>query len=200
MLGNIKWIGLLSWILLLILSARCSSTEQIQTAPPRPVTPQSTPVFDAEPRAILTIIAETGETALPPDVAMLRFRIVEILLKQKAGTWTSYPADVNNFEIRSKAPRIHKTLLSTRIQPGSYDRMAIVLANIYVEYNANSGAPLTVTGDDPLELPIDLQSRMNQTSTVTLKFEPGVSLSRDPNGRWSFLPHFVPTVSTRETN
>ena len=130
---------------------------------------------------------ETGETALPADVQTLRFRIAEVHLKPVDSLWTSHPADVNRFELKGDA-RVHRTILSTRVPAVAYDSLALDLTDVYVEFDANAGAPLTMPRDHPFTMPIDLDYTATSRATLRLILEPGASLSRSDDCRWFFTP------------
>ncbi len=139
--------------------------------------------------ARLTIMVETGETALPEAIQAMQFRVAEVRLKPANGPWTTYPADVNSFNIAAGS-RARKVVLSTLIPSAAYDSLGLALSDVFVFYDANAGGPLTMPHDTPLVLPLAARLTINQPTTLRLLFEPGASLSRDADCRWYFLPFF----------
>lgn len=174
---------------LMLLVIGCSTTTQIQTAPPRPALTSQPDTATTTDMARLTVVVDIGRTALPEDVQAMQFRIAEIHLKATDAGWTTYPADVNSFEI-SAGTRTRKIVLSTQIPPAAYDSLGLVLNNIFVFYTANAGGPLTMPGDAPLLLSLGVQLTTETPTTLELLFEPGASLSRTPACQWFFLPFF----------
>lgn len=173
----------------MLLLAGCSATREIQTAPPRPAVallPDTTVTAD---RASLTVTIEPGATRLPAAVQALRFRVAEIHLKPTGGPWTVHPAEVNSVVI-SRNPMARKQVLSTRVPPASYDSLALTLADVFVQYDANAGGPLTLARDAPLRLPLTVPLAAGRRTMLRLVFEPGASLSHDAACRWFFLPFF----------
>jgi hypothetical protein len=180
---------LLPWLLAL----GCSSTREVYTTPPRPARPAEEEAGAARQRAEFSVLVETGETPLPEDVQALRFRIEEIRLRQAAGEWTTYPADAAQFEIRAGRPA-RKIVLATRLPPARYDSLALTLADVFVLFDANAGAPLTLPRDTPLKMALPLTPTAGTRTTLRLTFQPGASLMRTSDGRWFFLPFFEPSV------
>lgn len=180
-------------ILLASLVAACSSTHQIQTAPPRPAVALSPDTVDATPRALLSVVVQTGTTALPDDVAGLRLRIAEIRLKPTNGTWTNYPADLNQFEWNAQN-RPRRTILSTHVPATAYDSVAVVLGDLYLTFDANAGGPLTTPREAPARLPLAWTLREDRAATLRLTFEPGASLMRTRDCHWIFTPFFQAAV------
>lgn len=177
--------GLLGTLLL----AGCSSTKEIETAPPRPALPVHPDTTVTEPRAALSVVVETGQTRLPDAVQALRFRLIEVQLLSTEGMWVRYPADVNTFEIEGGG-RTRKTVLSTQIPPAAYDSLALLLGDVFVQFDANAGGPLTLPRDTPLKMPVAMPLVLGRRTTLRLRFEAGASLSRTPDCRWLFLPFF----------
>ncbi len=173
--------------------AACSSTQQIETAPPRPAVALSPDTTEAIPQALLSVVVETGTTALPADVASLRLRIAEIQLKPTNGAWTSYPAAVNRFEW-SAGNRLRRTVLSTQIPAAAYDSVAVVLDDLYLTFDANAGGPLTMPRDAPTQLPLAWTATQERPTTLRLTFEPGASLVHTRDCRWIFAPFFLAVV------
>ena len=171
----------------------CSSTTQIQTAAPRAALPTPTDTLATADLARLTIMVETGETALPDAIQAMRFRVAEVHLKPADGPWAAYPADVNSFEIGAGS-RARKVVLSTLIPPAAYDSLGVALSDVFVLYDANAGGPLTMPRDTPLALPLAARLTIDQPTSLRLLFEPGASLSQDANCRWYFLPFFDVTL------
>lgn len=174
----------------------CSSgTREIQTARPiSAVAPPDTAV--APDRALLTVIVETGESPLPAAVEALRFRIAEVHLKPADSLWTAYPADMNRFEL-TDGSTVRRTILSTQIPATSYDSLALDLSDVYVEFDANAGGPLTMARDRPLLFPITLDYDSRDRATVRLTLEPGASLSQSADCRWFFTPFVQVAVEER---
>ncbi len=180
---------LISCYFVLLLAAGCSSTRQIQTAPPRPALQTTTGTMEMTDLARFTVVVETGDTALPEAVQALQFRVAEVRLKPADGDWTAYPSDANVFEVSSGQPA-RTVILSTQIAPVAYDSLALVLGDIFVFYNANAGGPLTLPRDTPLTLPLVAHPTVDQPTMLRLRFEPAASLTHDANCRWFFLPFF----------
>jgi hypothetical protein len=174
---------------LMLLVTGCSTTTQIQTTPPRPALTTHPDTITTTDMARLTVTVDIGRTELPEDVQAMQFRIAEVHLKAADNTWTTYPADINSFEI-SSGTRTRKIVLSTQISPATYDSLGLVLSDIFVFYTANAGGPLTMPGDAPLLLPLGAQLTTETPTTLELLFEPGASLSRTPACQWFFLPFF----------
>ena len=167
----------------------CSSTTQIQTAVPHPALPPSSDTLATTDLARLTIMVETGQTALPEAIQAMQFRVAEIHLKPADGDWVTYPADVNSFDIGA-GNRARKVVLSTLIPPAAYDSLGLVLSDVFVFYDANAGGPLTMPRETPLALPLAARLTIDQPTALRLLFEPGASLSHDADCRWYFLPFF----------
>lgn len=183
-------------VLLLAVLVGCDGTRQIQTAPPQPATGPINAIHPADRHAALTVTVETGLTALPEEVQSLRFRVATIHLKPADSTWTALPADLNSFEI-SRPRRQRKVVLRTQIPAGAYDSLAISLSDVFVQYDANSGGPLTMPRNTPLRLDFPFAAAQNAPAFLRLAFEPGAALSHDADCRWYFLPFF--TVLTEAT-
>ena len=174
---------------ILLLAAGCSSTTQIQTAPPRPALtppPDTTATTDL---ARLTVTVETGDTGLPEAIQAMQFRLAEIHLKPADGDWIVYPSDAGTFEI-SAGQAVRKSVLSTRVLPVAYASLALVLRDVFVFYDANAGGPLTLPRDTPLTLPLAATPTTNQPTILRLRFEPAASLTHGAHCRWFFLPFF----------
>lgn len=167
----------------------CSSTTQIQTAVPQPALPPPSDTLAAADLARLTIMVETGQTALPEAVQAMQFRVAEVYLKPADSDWVTYPADVNSFDIGA-GNRARKVVLSTLIPPAAYDSLGLTLSDVFVFYDANAGGPLTMPRETPLALPLAARLTIDQPTSLRLLFEPGASLSRDADCRWYFLPFF----------
>ena len=135
-------------LLCALLTAGCSSTTQIQTAAPRAALPAPSDTLATADLARLTIIVETGETALPEAIQAMQFRVAEVRLKPADGPWTTYPADVNSFNIAAGS-RARKVVLSTLIPSAAYDSLGLTLSDVFVFYDANAGGPLTMPHDTP---------------------------------------------------
>lgn len=169
----------------------CSGTTQIQTAAPRAATSNSDEA--AAVQAPLMVSFETESTALPPDIQRLRFRVSEIYLKPKDGEWTAYPCDVNSFETAAGA-RTRKTVLSTRVPPVAYDSVGVTLNEVFVLFDANAGAPLTMVRGTPLQLALDLTPSTENPTTLRLSMDPGASISQSADYRWFFLPFITASI------
>lgn len=168
--------------------AGCGSTRQIETSPPQPAHPAASRPADVQTAAALAVVIETGETPLPGDVQALRFRVADVHLKPRDGAWTTYPADVNSFELRNDGRGVRRTVLVTRVPPLAYDSLAVGLGSVYVEYGPNAGGPLSLAGDAPVRLAFPFHPAATRPSTLTVTFEPGASLSRTADCRWFFVP------------
>ena len=167
----------------------CSSTTQVQTAVPQPALSPPSDTLAAADLARLTIMVETGQTALPEAIQGMQFRVAEIHLKPADGDWVVYPADVNSFDIGAGS-RARKVVLSTLIPPAAYDSLGLALSDVFVFYDANAGGPLTMPRETPLALPLAARLTIDQPTALRLLFEPGASLARDADCRWYFLPFF----------
>ncbi|MFQ5570596.1 MAG: hypothetical protein ACE5G0_13015 [Rhodothermales bacterium] len=174
-------------LVLLLWAAGCSTTRQIQTAPPRAAVSPDTTTTPAPAR--LSVMLETGRTVLPEGIASMRFRVSEVHLKRADGDWASYPSDGTFYEIAADQG-VPKLVLSTQVAPVAYDSLALALSDIFVLYDANAGGPLTLPRDTPLVLPLTAHMAVGRHTTLRLLFEPGASLSRDARCRWYFLPFF----------
>ena len=179
----------LTYCLVLVMAAGCSSTTQIQTAPPRPALEPAPDTMATTDLALLTVVVETGDTALPEAIQAMQFRLAEVRLKPAGGDWVLYPSDASAIEI-STGQRARKIVLSTQIAPVVYDSLALVLSDVFVFYDANAGGPLTLPRDTPLRLPLTAQATVDQPTVLRLRFEPGASLTHDDACRWFFLPFF----------
>ena len=175
--------------LALLMATGCSSTRQIQTAPPRPALEPSPDTTATTDLALLTVVAETGDTALPEAIQAMQFRLAEVRLKPTDGDWIVYPSDANALEITA-SQRARKVVLSTQVAPVVYDSLALVLSDIFVFYDANAGGPLTLPRDTPLTFPLAAHPSVDQPTVLRLRFEPGASLTHDADCRWFFLPFF----------
>lgn len=174
-------------ILAALWGAACSGTEQIQTAPPQAWTPA--PEGDeAAAEAPLTVVLDRGETALPEAVETLRFRVAEVWLKPEDSPWIRYPAQANRFEMSADRGAPPRTILATRLPPATYDSLGLVLDDVYVQYDANAGGPLTMPRGNPLKLDVDLRPQVGRATTLHLALEPGASLTHTDACRWYFLP------------
>lgn len=189
---SVSWSSLLA-MLLFLGSVGCTGTRQVETTPPRPAQPAREPASADPARSTLVIQVATGTTPLPEEVQALRFQLAEIRLKPADGDWTTYPADVNRFEITASS-RPRKTVLSTKLPPARYDSLALVLNDVFALYGPNAGGPLTLPQGEPLRLALPLSPRPGQTTVLHLTFEPGASLSRDADCRWFFLPFLTTEV------
>ncbi len=165
----------------------CSGARQIQATPPQPALSDSGGVPEAPRRGYLAISLEMGPTTLPNDIQSIRFRITEILLKEKTKGWTAFPADINTFEVsRERSER--KMILSTQVTPARYDSIAVAFNDIYVTFDANAGGPLTMARNRPVHLGTEAETRLDRRTLLRLTFEPGASIQRSEDCRWFFLP------------
>ncbi len=176
-----------------LLAAGCGSTRQIQTAPPHPAVPVTPDTSAVAGLAPLTVTVETGATALPDAIQAMRFSVAEVQLKPADGPWTAFPADINSFVVAT-GRRTRKTVLSTQVPPAAYDSLALTLTDVFVQYDANAGGPLTLARGAPLRLPLDADLAVGRRTLLRLVFEPGASLSHDAACRWFFLPFFEARV------
>ncbi len=173
----------------------CGGARQIQTSPPQPATLSGRSTDANGQMALLSVDVQVGESALPEDVRALRFRVEEVRLKAEDGGWTTYPADVNSFEIMATRRPGVKTVFSTRIPPQRYDSLALVLSDVFVLYDENSGGPLTMPRDTPLRLALAVEPAAAAPARVALTLEPGASLTHDASCRWFFLPFWRLAIS-----
>lgn len=172
----------------LLVCGGCSSTRQVRTAAPRVLPASTASVNPAGAGAGLVVRFETGEMALPDGVEALRFRVAALQLRQADGTWATYPADANTFEVRREAAAVRKTVLVTQLPPVAYDSLAVTLSHLYVAYGPDAGGPLTQPHDRPTRLPFAFTPAPGRPAALRLTLEPGASLSRAPDCRWFFLP------------
>lgn len=178
---------------LVLVAIGCSSPRQIQTSPPQSAIPTTTDSTNTPAQAAFSILVESGVTPLPDDVQSLRFRVAELQLRSTQAGWQAFPSDLNIFEI-TRGQRVRKVVLATQLTPATYDSLSIALSDVYVEYDANAGAPLTLPHDTPIRLPLVLSLSNEYPTMLRLVFEPGASLTRDANHRWFFLPFFETLV------
>ncbi len=179
---------------LLVGSLGCSTTREIETAPPTPAVAAPDQPSQTVQRALLTVLVETGTTALPAEAQALRFRLDEVLLKVAGDTaWTSLPADANRFEIRPNLPERKRVLLA-QPPPAAYDSLALTFSDVFISFDANAGGPLTLPREAPIHLALPFRMAPGERTTIRLTFEPGASLSRTPDCRWLFLPFFTARV------
>ncbi|MDX1548005.1 MAG: hypothetical protein R3247_13500 [Rhodothermales bacterium] len=172
----------------LLTLAGCSSTRQIRTAPPRPAV-ATPPLEGAAPRGRLAVAVEAGPSALPDGAAALRFRVAEVRLKPAGAPWVMLPADPNAVEVAAGRP-LRIPILVTDLPSARYDSLALVLSDVFVQYDANAGGPLTMPRGAPLRLPLALDVATGETAALHLRFEPAAALSRSEDCRWFFLPFF----------
>lgn len=176
--------------------AGCTSTRQIQTARPQPAVSPAAQQAATEPRTPVLLVLETGATPLPDDVERLRFRIMEVQLLSSDSTWTTYPAELNTFELQRGGPPVRKTLLTTQLPPGAYDAVALTFGSVYAEYGPNAGGRLTIPGDAPVRVPLAFNLEPNRPATIRLTLEPGASLSRSSDCRWFLVPFLTAAFDT----
>ncbi|HMB93528.1 MAG TPA: hypothetical protein VKP65_21930, partial [Rhodothermales bacterium] len=86
--------------------------------------------------------------------------------------------------------RARKPVLSTLVSPAAYDSLALSLTDVFVQFDANAGGPLTLPRNTPLRLPLTTTLAIGRRTVLRLRFEPGASLSRDAECQWFFLPFF----------
>ncbi len=91
-----------------------------------------------------------------------------------------------------RGPR--RTVLDTRVDPTAYDSVALSLDQVFVQFDANSGAPLTIADDEPLRFALHMHPLLESPTVMQLRFEPGASLRRAPDCRWFFVPVVVAEV------
>ncbi|MFK7846284.1 MAG: hypothetical protein AB8G77_13385 [Rhodothermales bacterium] len=173
--------------ILFFVATGCASTRQIETASPKPRTIPGVSGGEVSGLGLLAIDIETGETSLPDEIQALRFRIEEIRLHSDEGEWTTFPADLNSFEILPDR-YLGKTILSTRVQPVLYDSVSIKISDAFVLFGENAGGPLTLPKDTPLKIAIEMQPKVGEATQVKISIEPGASLFKDSNCRWYFVP------------
>lgn len=173
----------------LLTLAGCSSTRQIRTAPPRPAVAMPPPSDAAAPRGRLAVAIEVGPSALPDGAAALRFRVAEVRLKPAGAPWIVLPADPNAVEVPADRP-FRIPILAADLPAARYDSLALVLGDVFVQYGANAGGPLTLPRDAPLLLPLALDVETGALTALHLRFAPAAALSRSEDCRWFFLPFF----------
>lgn len=136
-------------------------------------------------RILVNLLADA--TSLPPDVDTVRFRISELRFRLRGGGWESFPISGAPVSV-SAGEQATRVLLNTQIRPGAYDSVQVTLGDVYLEFAANAGGPVT-TG----QLPAAARAAALQLSAATatsldLTLDAGASLSRDSACRWYFLP------------
>lgn len=177
-------------LLVLVLSvlsgagASCSSTRDVYTEPPRPAIP---PADEASPRgrAQLDLYLQSGPSVLPAAVDELQFRVDTLRLKASGGSWRAFPTSDQPFVVTAEH-RPRRLLLTADLPPGTYDSLALDFDDVWVQFGANAGAPLTVHPAPPLAFPFSLQT--NRSRLLQIVFEPGLSIYRHANCQWVFLP------------
>lgn len=176
---------------LLFLSS-CISTRQIQTASPRPA---SSPLENTNTAgmSVFSVTIETGQTPLPSDVQALRFSVDEVHLRSEEGEWIVMPADFNSFEILANR-ELSKNVLSTRVEPMSYDSIALSISDLFVLYDENAGGPIAWPRDQPIKEPLSIDPDVGVATRVRIILEPGASLLKDPQCRWYFSPFWTAEV------
>lgn len=184
----------LSVFLLLIAVIGCASTQEIETSPPQPRTGVTNDEAAAQ-EAAFTVVMTGGETPLPSDVSRLRFRITEVRLRRADGRWVRLPSDSAPIEIGEGRQNARRTLLDTRVAPTAYDSLTISFDDVFVQFGANAGAPLTMAGEAPQQLAIDMNPMLEARTTVRLTMEAGASLTRSPDCRWFFVPILLSELS-----
>lgn len=173
----------------MLLLSSCISTEQIQTSSPRPA---SSPLANANTAgmSVFSVTIETGTTPLPADVQALRFTIDEIHLRSEDGEWKVMPAEFNSFEILSNR-ELSKNILTTRVEPMSYDSIALSLSDLFVLYDENAGGPIAWPRDQPIKEALNIDPQVGVATRVRIVLEPGASLVKDPQCRWYFVPFWT---------
>lgn len=179
-------VGLLS---LLVLSAGCSSTREIETSAPRSPAAVASEAQESDPQnARLTVILEPGGSMLPADVHELHFRIAEVRLRGVNEGWTRLSSEMQRVELRRTSRGTSRTIIDTRLPPAEYDSVAVSFDQVFVRFNANSGAPLAVADDAPLTFPLSVRSTVDAPTTLRLQLMPEASLVRSRDCRWFFIP------------
>ncbi len=168
----------------------CVSTRQIETASPRPLNVPGSSRAEVAGMGLLSIEIDTGKTPLPDEIQALRFRIEEIRLHTDEGEWMTFPADLNSFEILPDR-YLTKTVLSTRVQPIVYDSIGFKISDVFVLFGENAGGPLTLPGDRPIEIAVDLNPKVGEAEQARVTIEPGASLFKDQRCRWYFVPFWA---------
>jgi hypothetical protein len=184
----------LSAVLLITALTGCASTQEIETSPPQPRTGAADGEAAAQ-EASFTVVMAGGETPLPSDVSHLRFRITEVRLRRSDGRWVRLPSDSAPIEISEGRQNVRRTLLDTRVAPVAYDSLTVAFDDVFVQFGANAGAPLTIPGDAPQQLAIGLNPARGAHTTVLLTVEAGASLTRSPDCRWFFVPILLSDLS-----
>lgn len=136
---------------------------------------------------LVSVDIVTGSSALPPDVQALRFRLDEVRLRTEAGEWLTFPAELNSFEILQNR-QVQKTILTTRVQPLVYDSLALKVSDVFVLFDENAGAPLTLPKDKFFTMDLGVEPAVGTVAQVLIAFEPGASLMRGADCRWYFIP------------
>ena len=165
----------------------CMSTRQIQTSSPRPVNAPGLTDEAAGGMGLVSVDIVTGSTALPPDIQALRFRLDEVRLRTEEGEWLTFPAELNSFEILQNRD-VQKTILTTRVQPLVYDSLALKMSDVFVLFDENAGAPLTLPKDKFFTIGLGVQPAVGTVAQLRIAFEPGASLMKDVDCHWYFVP------------
>ena len=175
---------------LVLFMAACGSTRQIETSSPRPVNIPGDSRHEAAGMGSMMIDLETGETSLPAEIQVLRFRIDEIRLHTDEGEWVTFPTELNNFEIIPER-YVNKTILSTRVQPVMYDSIALRISDVFVLFGENAGGPISLPRNEPVKLAVDMHPEVGEATQVRITFEPEASLYKNSNCRWFFVPFWT---------
>ncbi len=170
--------------------AACGSSRQIIAQPPVSGIERGGIDTSSGLTFPLTIVLQTGASALEKDVATLRFQVDSVGLKSPEQAWRWYPADRNLFEI-SAGHLPERIILSTRVPESAYDSLALSFQDVYVQFNPHAGAPLTAGEHVPLTLPARIAAEGTGRQMLTLVLEPGPSVTRSADCRWYFVPFVV---------
>lgn len=173
----------------------CSATEEIRTSPPKPRAGTPDDEQGGRGEAPLSIVMTRGPTTLPEEVSALRFRITEIQLRRSSGEWIRLPSDAGPLDLNDEPRAVRRTLVDTRVTPGTYDSLAVSFSDVFVRFGENAGAPLTA-GDAsaPHRLAVEMRPSLDTRTTVVLALEPKASLTRSPDCRWFFVPMIRPEI------
>ena len=171
----------------------CMSTREIETSSPRIFSSPESSDAAAAGMSLMAVELVTGETELPAEIQALRFRVDEVRVQNQDGEWLAFPSEMNSFEV-VPGRRVNKTVLTTRVLPVAYDSLALKIRDVFVLFGENAGAPLTLPGDEAFGKAITLKTEIGKPSQVSIIFEPGASLARDPSCQWHFVPFWTVSV------
>lgn len=180
--------------LLLGLFSGCARTRSIEALPPRPGVQNGSTNADLLQAGLarLEVKLEVPAQSMPEDAASVRFRVAGLRLRESGGMWHSYPAGAGVIRVDGRE-RLERTVLSTQISPAKYDSVEISFDDVYVEFDANAGGPITSEESPRAARLVEVEAEVGGEMIVILRLDPAASLIQDSSCRWHFLP-FVSVV------